>query len=199
VLAALFAARPMWRRRALEARPELLKRVDLAIVRRALVRVAYRFKTGPWAGAWARFGYDPRSDPQAVWWQARRAALSPWLVLTALPLDGVDTRPQPRPYGARLAAPPGHRAAVRRGRHPRAAACAARSRRHGPALRQRARGLAGRGGRRTRGGAGAGAGTHGAGGRRAARPRGGSAAAAGARRCAPCRCGRAPRPPCDRC
>ena len=53
----------MWSRSALAA--HLPSSVLQHVLSAALPVLAYYFVSGPWRSYWVRFGYDPRTDPQA--------------------------------------------------------------------------------------------------------------------------------------
>eukprot|EP01134_Creolimax_fragrantissima_P007422 CFRG7422T1 len=62
----LFHERPVWTRVAIDSKfsPAVQKRMkDL------LPQVAYVMTKGPWGRTWVRFGYDPKLDPRAKWYQ----------------------------------------------------------------------------------------------------------------------------------
>ena len=63
----MFDEQPIWSRNALAAHlsPSLSPHVLMA----ALPALAYYFTSGPWRSTWVRFGYDPRTDPQAKIYQ----------------------------------------------------------------------------------------------------------------------------------
>lgn len=63
-------------REIFQQRPCYLKSVLLCItnfsaslLKEALPYVAYYFTTGPWRSCWVRFGYDPRLNPEAKYYQ----------------------------------------------------------------------------------------------------------------------------------
>jgi len=62
----LFAVRPIWSRIAL--RMHLPFRTGAHLVK-LLPSVAFYWKQGPWGRLWTRFGYDPRTTPEARWYQ----------------------------------------------------------------------------------------------------------------------------------
>jgi len=60
-----FQGRPVWSTLALRNTLS----VSREALRETLPFIAYKFRDGPWKGLWTRFGYDPRTDPQARVWQ----------------------------------------------------------------------------------------------------------------------------------
>jgi len=60
-----FQGRPVWSTLALRNTLS----VSRESLRETLPFIAYKFRDGPWKGLWTRFGYDPRTDPQARVWQ----------------------------------------------------------------------------------------------------------------------------------
>lgn len=66
VLRELFARRPLWSRRGIEAGVGSGLKYSLKY---ALPHVAYYFKTGPYRGAYVRYGVDPRSSPEFRFYQ----------------------------------------------------------------------------------------------------------------------------------
>ena len=60
-----FQGRPVWSTLALRNTLS----VSREALRETLPLIAYKFRDGPWKGLWTRFGYDPRTDPQARVWQ----------------------------------------------------------------------------------------------------------------------------------
>ncbi|KAL7667977.1 hypothetical protein ACOME3_008698 [Neoechinorhynchus agilis] len=65
LLLTIFEERPIWSRVSLLVKT----RIHEWILREALLHVAYTFQDGPWARAWIRFGFDPRSTPKAKHYQ----------------------------------------------------------------------------------------------------------------------------------
>lgn len=57
----------MWSRAALAAQLSWPHAVHILIA--ILPAVAYYVTSGPWRSMWVRFGYDPRTDPQAKIYQ----------------------------------------------------------------------------------------------------------------------------------
>lgn len=68
-LSEMFAQRPVWSPRALQARFDW-KEFDSAQYVAALAAVAYRFTGGPFRRQLVRYGYDPRLDPGAARYQS---------------------------------------------------------------------------------------------------------------------------------
>ena len=70
----MFELKPIWSRSALAAHltPSILAHVLSA----ALPALAYYFVSQPWRSTWVRFGYDPRSDPQAKIYQTLDVRIS---------------------------------------------------------------------------------------------------------------------------
>jgi len=63
----MFAEKPVWSRNALAA--HLPSTYAMHILSAVLPAVAYYITSGPWRSIWVRFGYDPRTDPQAKIYQ----------------------------------------------------------------------------------------------------------------------------------
>jgi len=63
----MFEWKPVWSRSALAA--HLSSSVTAHILRAVFPALAYYFVSGPWRSTWVRFGYDPRTDPQAKIYQ----------------------------------------------------------------------------------------------------------------------------------
>lgn len=63
----MFEQKPIWSRSALAA--QLSSSRAMHILSAVLPATAYYFTSGPWRCMWVRFGYDPRTDPQAKIYQ----------------------------------------------------------------------------------------------------------------------------------
>jgi len=63
----MFEEKPVWSRSSLAA--HLASAVAVHVLSAALPALAYFFTSGPWRSMWVRFGYDPRTDPQAKIYQ----------------------------------------------------------------------------------------------------------------------------------
>ncbi|KAK2078977.1 hypothetical protein QBZ16_002667 [Prototheca wickerhamii] len=61
-LEALFRQKPVWVPTSLLCQANAVSAQDVSA---ALPRLAYKFKRGPWKGAWVLRGYDPRREPAA--------------------------------------------------------------------------------------------------------------------------------------
>ncbi|EFC48171.1 RNA polymerase III transcription factor TFIIIC subunit [Naegleria gruberi] len=59
--------RPMWSRSAITSKFE--GRKDRWKLRMVLPRIAYHYKSGPWRMLWVRYGYDPKKDVGAAYYQ----------------------------------------------------------------------------------------------------------------------------------
>lgn len=84
----LFDQRPVWTRRGL--RNHLTSNEEKYILRIAIPYVAYIFRSGPWRDAIVKFGYDPRTDPEARIYQTLMFRIPPDPELEALK----DSTPQ---------------------------------------------------------------------------------------------------------
>ncbi|CAJ1433673.1 unnamed protein product, partial [Effrenium voratum] len=68
-LVRLFWERSVWLEPALTQAPLLAKTMDAQRLKRLLPYVAYQWREGPWQQAYARLGFDPREEPEAMKWQ----------------------------------------------------------------------------------------------------------------------------------
>ncbi|KAG2393474.1 hypothetical protein C9374_007005 [Naegleria lovaniensis] len=59
--------RPIWSKSAISSKFE--SRKDKWKLRMVLPRVAYHYKNGPWRMLWVRYGYDPKKDVSASYYQ----------------------------------------------------------------------------------------------------------------------------------
>ncbi|CAD5211420.1 unnamed protein product [Bursaphelenchus okinawaensis] len=61
LLKELFEERPMWNRVAIQCRTKL----DDGILKVLMAKYAFYIYSGPWGRLWCKFGYDPRTTPEA--------------------------------------------------------------------------------------------------------------------------------------
>ncbi|KER26915.1 hypothetical protein T265_05903 [Opisthorchis viverrini] len=63
----LFKGRPIWLRNAIAK--SVTTNLRSALYKGAIICFAYYMVRGPWSRSWIRYGYDPRTDPEARFYQ----------------------------------------------------------------------------------------------------------------------------------
>ncbi|KAI9207693.1 RNA polymerase III transcription factor IIIC subunit-domain-containing protein [Polychytrium aggregatum] len=98
-LRTLFSERPVMTRQAfLNGLSPMFRSLSVAVINKLVCQVAFLCLNGPWQHCWIRYGYDPRKDPQARFYQtidvrsvrsdtglamrAQRRRLDPFMVST---------------------------------------------------------------------------------------------------------------------